>query len=95
DKFNTAYFAQFDWLDDPQLSWGNSEKNARLHDICAAAKEEGVIVYTIGFEVDGHADSVMSDCASTPGHYFAADGTNLAETFGVIASSINQLRLTQ
>ncbi|MHC0054905.1 Tad domain-containing protein [Actibacterium sp. D379-3] len=95
NKFTTYWYSQWSWLGNPESSWGNSTKNARLQDICSAAKNQGVIVYTIGFEVSGDAHQVMSNCASTPGHYFAANGANLAETFGVIASSINQLRLTQ
>ncbi|KCV81511.1 hypothetical protein ATO10_11382 [Actibacterium atlanticum] len=95
DKFTTDWFGDWSWLEDPETHWGNGTKNTRLSQICAAARAQGIIVYTIGFEVSGNADDVMSDCASTPGHYFAADGTNLSETFGVIASSINQLRLTQ
>jgi len=95
NKFSTKWFAGWSWLSDPVSTWGNATKNARLQDVCDATKAQGVIVYTIGFEVSGNADTVMSNCASTPGHYFAANGTNLSETFGTIASSINQLRLTQ
>lgn len=95
EKFPTQWYASFSWLEDPVSSNGNGTKNDQLDAICTAAKDEGIIVYTIGFEVDGDADTVMSDCATSPGHYFPADGANLAEVFGVIASSINQLRLTQ
>lgn len=95
ERFPTDWYAQWSWLEDPVAANGTSTKNARLQDICSAAKQQGVIVYTIGFEVSGDADNVMSQCASTPGHYFPANGSNLAEIFGVIASSINQLRLTQ
>lgn len=93
--FTTEWYKQWSWLGDPDGAYGNSTKNDRLSTICQAAKDEGIVVYSIGFEVTQDSAEVMADCASSPGHYFNADGTNLAETFGVIASSINQLRLTQ
>lgn len=94
-QFSTDWYTNWSWLNDPVLYNDNATKNNRLNRICSAAKREGIIIYTIGFEVPSSADSVMSKCASTPAHYFPADGQNLAEVFGVISSSINQLRLTQ
>lgn len=95
DKFTTDWYDDWSWLETPESSWGNGTKNARLDTICDATKEEGVIVYTIGFEVTYDSSQVMTACASTPGHYFSANGANLSEIFGTIANSINQLRLTQ
>lgn len=94
-KFTTQWFGSWSWLEDPSSYYGGSTKDQRLRDICAATKNKGVIVYSIGFEVSEGPNGVMHQCASTPGHYFNANGANLGETFGVIASSINQLRLTQ
>lgn len=91
----TKWYSQFSWLQNPVGDSGNAVKNAQLDAICTAAKDEGVIVYTIGFEVTDESDLVMSKCATSPAHYFSVNGANLAETFGQIASSINQLRLTQ
>ncbi|WP_161635659.1 TadE/TadG family type IV pilus assembly protein [Actibacterium mucosum] len=95
EEFTTDWFGDWSWLPNPEQSWGNSTKNTRLNNICSAAKNAGIIIYTIGFEVSGSDGTVMSNCATTPAHYFSANGSNLAQTFGVIASSINQLRLTQ
>lgn len=95
EKLPTRWYERFPWLERPVSSYGGDAKDGQLDAICTAAKEQGIIVYTIGFEVPEHSDAVMSKCATSPGHYFPADGTNLAEVFGTIASSINQLRLTQ
>ncbi|SMX33385.1 TadE/TadG family type IV pilus assembly protein [Actibacterium lipolyticum] len=94
EKFPTSWYNQFSWLETAESNYGNTDKNARLSEACTAAKSNGVIVYTIGFETDPN-DSVMSGCASSPSHFFPATGSDLAEIFGTIASSINQLRLTQ
>lgn len=95
--FTTDWYDRFWWLSNPVAYYGNSDKNDRLHEICDAAKDQGILVYTIGFEVGtgSNAETVMKDCASTDLHYFPANGSNLAEVFAIIATSINQLRLTQ
>ncbi|WP_101068512.1 pilus assembly protein TadG-related protein [Roseovarius salinarum] len=74
-----------------------SEKNTRMKNVCAATKNEGVVVYTIGFEISqgGTAERTLKDCASTGAHYYRADGININDAFGSIAGNVVQLRLTQ
>ncbi|MBK1635734.1 TadE/TadG family type IV pilus assembly protein [Rhodovulum adriaticum] len=96
-KFPTDWYDDFDFLPNPVNGHNRSTKDDRLHDICEAAKAEGVLVYTIGFEVSENsaAETAMQDCASNANNYFAANGANLADVFATIATSINKLRLTQ
>jgi len=74
-----------------------SEKDDQMDDICAAIKGEGVVVYTIGFEVDegGTAERQLKDCATTFAHYYRARGINITDAFSSIASNVVNLRLTQ
>lgn len=74
-----------------------SIKNELMQKVCAATKTEGVVVYTIGFEVPvgGTAERQLSKCASTPAHYFRATGTDISAAFSAIAANVKQLRLTQ
>jgi len=37
----------------------------------------------------------MQHCATTPAHYYNAEGIEISEAFASIATSINQLRLIQ
>ena len=76
-------------------SHGNSTKNARTKAICDAAKGQGIIVYTIGFEAPSNGRAVLRDCASTDAHFYDVDGLEIKEAFKSIATSIRQLRLTQ
>lgn len=69
--------------------------DALLDDICDAAKEQNIIIWTIAFENTAHGANVMRQCASSPAHYFNAQGTELSDVFYSIARSINQLKLTQ
>ncbi|MEQ9695399.1 TadE/TadG family type IV pilus assembly protein [Shimia sp. SDUM112013] len=84
-----------DWYYDVRNSVGSSTKNTRTGDICDAAKAEGIIVFTIGFEAPSSGQTVLRDCASSASHYFDVDGLEIRDAFAAIASSIRQLRLTQ
>ena len=71
--------------------------------LCTAAKSRGVVIFTIGFEIDRidtasgreRARELMGGCASSPTHYFDVKSVSIAEAFANIASQIEQLRLTR
>ncbi|MCB4455792.1 Tad domain-containing protein [Leisingera sp. McT4-56] len=92
-----------DWMSSAKSTWyygvydyySNSTKNARTRSICQAAKDEGIIVYTIGFEAPSDGVAVLQDCASSDSHYFDVQGLEISDAFASIATSIRQLRLTQ
>ena len=67
----------------------------QLHRVCDLAKEKGVVVFTIGFEVEGIAHEQMARCATSRAHYFSVKGLQIAEAFKSISGSIRKLRLTQ
>ena len=72
-----------------------SQADARLSDICEAARDEGIIIYTVAFEAPSNGQAALRDCASSPTHYFDVDGTDISEAFSAIASDIRALKLTQ
>ena len=73
-----------------------AEKNARLSRICAAARAQGVVIFTIGFEADEPgAVPAMADCASSPSHFYRVEGLQISSAFTSIASQIKALRLVQ
>lgn len=74
-----------------------AKKNTLMQSVCAATKNEGVVVYTIGFEVpvNGTAENELRKCASSPAHYYRAEGTSISNAFSAIAGNVKQLRLTQ
>ena len=99
-SYNLWYYlqrnvAQRNW---PAFYWqkyDGSGGDYLLDNICEAAKNDGIVVWTVGFETTEHGKSVMRDCASSPSHYFEVQGTEIEDAFSSIARSINQLRLTQ
>lgn len=66
-----------------------------LNNVCDAAKDNNIVIWSIGFEVTDHGANVMRDCASSPSHFFRVEGVEIREAFSAIARQINQLRLTQ
>ena len=72
------------------------EKNRRLSQICAAARAQGVVIFTIGFEIDQPgAVEAMADCASSPSHFYRVEGLQISSAFTSIATQIKALRLVQ
>lgn len=65
---------------------------------CAAMKNEGVKVYTVGFKVGGQPSAVttLSSCASASANFFKAEnGDELRAAFRSIAEDITNLRLSK
>jgi len=87
------WYDQFGWLDNQGNEYGNSTKNSRLQAQCTAAKNEGMVIFTIGFETSSSSATVMRNCASSDAHHFNANGLNLADAFSAIAREISKLRL--
>ncbi len=63
--------------------------------LCNEAKAEGVVVFTIGFDVAATSDAFneMLSCASSPGHFYHVEGLDLISAFDQIAATITKLRL--
>ncbi len=92
-KLPWGFYEQYWWLGDAGDRYGNSDKNTKLAEICTAAKDQNITVYTIGFEVTSSSASIMQACASSPAHYFDVDGADLSDAFAAIARQISALRL--
>lgn len=66
-----------------------------LANMCEVAKENNIVIWSIGFEVTDHGADVMRECASSPSHFFRVEGLEVEDAFRAIGRQINQLRLTQ
>lgn len=71
--------------------------DARLDQVCEAAKAKGVLIYGIAFEAPAGGASAIKGCASSPAstYFFDAKGLEIRTAFALIASNLSQLRLTQ
>ena len=89
------YVYSSEWGDWRYTKYTDDHADDMLSDICQAARDSGIVVWTIGFEVNNDGADVMRDCASSPSHFFRVEGVEITEAFEAIAKQINQLRLTQ
>lgn len=87
--------ASIDWRTDLRNSYGTTTKNSRTSDVCEAARDAGITVFTIGFEAPSSGETVLKDCASSDSHYYDVDGLEISDAFASIATAIRQLRLTE
>jgi hypothetical protein len=73
---------------------------AYLAKVCTAAKDNNVIVFTIGFQLRDSNSSELAmknelrACASSNSHYYDVTGLDIASAFQSIASAIQKIRLT-
>lgn len=69
----------------------------RMYAVCNRAKDNGVIVFTIGFDVTNNtnAKTEMRNCASSASHFYDVSGLNIGTAFQSIATAIHKIRLTQ
>ncbi|MBU1538661.1 MAG: pilus assembly protein [Alphaproteobacteria bacterium] len=66
--------------------------------LCTAMKNQGVIVYTVGFGITagGAAATMLETCATTRSNFFLpANGGDLSEAFAAIGRDITQLRISR
>ncbi|MGI3167995.1 pilus assembly protein TadG-related protein [Pseudooceanicola sp. C21-150M6] len=77
-----------------EIAYDNTSGNAALASLCTKAKEAGIVIWTIGFEIDNSAATHMENCASSASHFYRVEGLEIAEAFGSIARQLKQLRLT-
>jgi hypothetical protein len=67
-----------------------------FHALCDHAKDNGVVVYTIAFQVTNPShQNEMRTCASSPGHFYNVEGLDIDAAFSSIASQISALRLVE
>ncbi|NSY37614.1 TadE/TadG family type IV pilus assembly protein [Leisingera sp. ANG59] len=92
-EFSSSAWA--DWFHAGRYFHNRVAKDQHTKHICDITKDQGVIVYSVGFEAPSKGIAVLEDCASSPAHFFDVDGLEITDAFSSIATSIRQLRLTQ
>lgn len=68
---------------------------SRAQTLCSQAKERGVTVFTIGFDVNDSVATQMTKCASSASHFYRVTSLNVADAFNSIATAIQQIKLTR
>ena len=100
NRFNVSFYSN-DWNNSNAHSWtqypidqnNQATKNSNLINICGAARDEQIQIFTIGFETTSSSSATMKQCASSHAHHFDAEGDDIDVVFSSIARSIQKLRL--
>jgi hypothetical protein len=75
----------------------NGDPYVQSQSLCTAMKAEGVIVYTVGFDISSSTDvtNLMYGCATDADHvYLPSTGTELKQAFRDIAVQVSNLRIS-
>lgn len=74
----------------------NGDATAQAKELCTKIKAKNVIIFTVGFDVDSTAKSMLTACATkTTQAYFPATGGELKTAFKSIAQEISALRIAK
>ena len=95
NSYLNRYVRSSQWGQWRYAKYSQSQANTMLSNICSAAKNEGIVIWSVGFEVNNSSADVMRACASSPSHFFRVEGLEISDAFSAIAGQINQLRLVQ
>jgi len=99
---NNSYYNAFGYAQSGHLGATNGSQaeatlNAKTTTLCDNIKAEGVILYTITFQLsDGPIKDLMRDCAtSTNMYYDSPDNSQLQTIFEEIAIGLSELRISK
>jgi Flp pilus assembly protein TadG len=102
---NTFSSYGFGDAENPQLGANSNQKlNEKTLELCSNVKadkdgdvsDEDILLFTIAFNVSGPILELLSDCATTPGHFFESPTNGeLQTTFANIASGLQELRIAK
>ncbi len=99
-EFNLSYFDVTD-VKEVYNAKGKAETRTAATTLCAAMRDQGIEVFTIGFALsEANAESTLQSCAtpdtgSVKHFYQAATGAELDAAFQSIAANIERLALTR
>ncbi|MBD0425657.1 TadE/TadG family type IV pilus assembly protein [Aquisalinus flavus] len=90
------YQKKWVWQNCGYQKYSNAQNRTNFTQVCNEAKANGVMVYTIGFQIakGGNSDIILRDCASNTSQYYYIEDTDISSAFKSIAASINGVRLT-
>jgi Flp pilus assembly protein TadG len=100
NTFSSSSFGAYGYLSDGNLgttrsNTAESRLDSRTTEVCDAIKAEGILIYTITFQVSSNsARNLMRDCATDTSKYFdSPNAATLTQTFRAIGKELSNLRI--
>lgn len=84
-----------------KLGQNRSRTAALFRQVCDAAQDHNILIFTIGFQLKDSNDAQrqmkqdLLNCASNPSQYFDVQGLDIASAFKSIAGTIQRIKLTR
>ena len=75
---------------------GTNRTAGRYAEICDAAKENGITIFTIGYQISnqGH-ENLLKSCATNDSYHYDVESLDISSAFASIASALDELRVEQ
>ena len=100
NTFSSSSFSAYGYLSDGRLGTTSSNTaentlDSRTTEVCNAIKAEGILIYTITFQVSSNTSrNLMRNCATDTSKYFdSPDAATLTQTFRAIGKELSNLRI--
>ena len=95
-KLVKAIIIMTDGMFNQEYEIDNGTSAQQAQELCTNIKNEGVLVFTVGFQAPEEVMPLMQACASKPEYAFdAASGDALRTSFAEISRQLNELRISQ
>ena len=92
--FNGGYSTVRTGLLSSDLAYTADSADTLMQNMCTAARDQGITIFTIAMAAETHGQNEMRECASLPQFYFETEGGSLVKIFEQIADQITDLRLS-
>lgn len=96
-QVSTSGYSAYGYETERKRLQGSQSQNdrhiAHFLSACSRARSMGMTVWVIAFDVTDTAE--IAPCATSSGHFFTSNGTNLESVFTQIGQGIGRLRLTE
>jgi Flp pilus assembly protein TadG len=95
-KLVKAIIVMTDGMFNQEYEIDNGTSAQQAQELCENIKNEGVLVFTVGFQAPAEVMPLMQACASKPEYAFdAANGAALRTSFSQISRQLNALRISE
>ncbi len=70
-------------------------KNTRFSNICTAAKNNGIVIFSIAYGASQNGQQSLMDCATNEAFYHTAEPGDIEDIFAEIGAAVEKLKITK
>ena len=73
----------------------STTKDTRFDLICSAAKDKGIVIFSIAYGASAKGQESLRDCATNDAFYHTAEPGDIEEIFAEVGAAVEKLKLTK